>query len=186
MGTVQQDLLLRVDIDGSGHLDRREFCKVIRYIAEREHELLKLAFEEAPKRAALRIGSSRNLQSMNKVKACDGLITVEEAAASLMRVGAVDRDTGRCEILTDEQTAEGKVDYYGFCIAAARIRAKQQAEFKKNGGFGKKELAEMRRRFDEFDADKSGAISNRETSALVTKEFPLLHNDPTMRPQIVQ
>jgi Ca2+-binding EF-hand superfamily protein len=184
--TILKDLLLRVDIDGSGQLDLREFCKVIRQIIGREQELLKLAFEEAPKRALLRMGSMKSMRHLKTVKADGGHISVEQAMASLMRVGAVDRDTGKCEILAEEKTANGQVDYYGFCHAAARIRAKQQAEFKQNGGFGRKELATMRERFDEYDVDKSGAISNKEIALFVTKEFPQFHNDPTMRPQIVQ
>lgn len=44
---VQQNLIARVDIDGSGALDQREFRKMIRLINQQDSDVIRMAFREA-------------------------------------------------------------------------------------------------------------------------------------------
>merc|ERR1719401_643421 len=91
--TVQQDLLLKVDIDGSGKVDAREFRKLIRMIYRREIDIYNIAFKEALKTEEGRGRSSVGGKGApGKSIGAAPAITVSQARLALRRVGCMDID----------------------------------------------------------------------------------------------
>merc|ERR1711904_600970 len=44
---MQQNLIAKVDINGSGELDQKEFRKMIRLITQQDIDVIRMAFDEA-------------------------------------------------------------------------------------------------------------------------------------------
>mmetsp|Transcript_91650 Transcript_91650/g.258766 ORF Transcript_91650/g.258766 Transcript_91650/m.258766 type:complete len:1504 (-) Transcript_91650:57-4568(-) len=189
---VQQDLLLKVDIDGSGRFDLREFQKLIRIIAQRDLEVYRTTFDEAlanrevTTMQRLEVQNARIHPGMSGREAHGPSISIDQAILALKRVGCVDSDGEVAEILPEDKITETSVDFYGFCQAATRSHDQARVAFKKNGGFAESELIDIQSKFKRYDEDGSGQISGKEIGAIVAKEFPLLSNDPKLRPEIVQ
>jgi len=196
---VQQSLIAKVDIDGSGKLDLYELRKMIRMIRERDFELFRMAFHEAAGReenkdtwgtdekVTSRKSADDTYVGMEHAKVAAGLtITARQAQHGLLRVGCVDVDGAVAEVLPEDKVSANCLDFYGFVQAALRSRQQARIAFRENGGFSRSEVAKLRTKFDRYDADGSGQISGRETVTLMEHEFPLISNDARLRPQLTR
>lgn len=205
---VSQNLTNKVDIDGSGKLDKREFRKMVRMIHEADIELFRLAFQEGA------LTANHSHQRFNKSnhhteedhhagkslsrrprKAMTGgavpvghtpHISVEQALKGLERLSCNDTPEVLMSFFSKDAVEDGKIDFYEFVQAAIRSRRMFRAAFRENGGFTKEQIQELKVSFDKYDTDHSGEISGVETVQLFEGEFPDIANDHARRPQLIQ
>jgi len=179
---VQQGLVAKVDINGSGKLDQREFRKMIRLINQQDLQTIRLAYHQSSQIESSRKSVARArvslLKTLSEEDADDyraltlyagEAITLAQARLGLQRLGCVD-ECGRVEpILASDKVGPDNIDLFGFSLVARRSRQKQRSCFRKNGGFNKDEIAALKDRFREFDADNSGDIDQDELGNVMKK-----------------
>jgi len=163
-----------VDVDESGQLERKEFEKMIRMFRQWEHDQQKDAWDQM-------LGENHLMHKEQLFSLCDSLslldgkVTVEDwKLLDGEYIPAMDPDG---PIL---------IDYCGFVEVAARLTAEARIRFRNNGGFSSKEVQDLARCFNRYDADGSGDISNKELIFLIEELFPQMANSATMRPRLLE
>merc|ERR1712151_856152 len=77
------------------------------------------------------------------------------------------------------------VDMHGFVRIAYRHDEDIKDQLRTTGGYSEHDLLVLRRTFDKFDSDGSGAVSNHELVELVKQLYPDMATDPKLRPQLL-
>jgi Ca2+-binding EF-hand superfamily protein len=196
---MQQNIVAKVDIDGSGTLDRYEFRKMVRLIVQQDIDTFVLAFYEAselqdmvehtiePSDEELLLSLTEDPSLHRSILPGDTeFITVAQAQSALLRLGCVDIHGNVAPITIQDKIASNQVDIYGFCAAARRSRQVARAAFRKNGGFSLDDIHTFQESFIQYDADGSGELSGHEIITVLEAHFPTLANDANRRPLILQ
>jgi len=194
---LQQSLTAKVDIDGTGKLDRREFRKMVRMIHDKDIELFRSAFHDCALAEVLsklkgtsvksKFMKGSKLWTQKQGTATSGnTLTTRQALQALRRVGCTDSHAVLESFLGKDAGAGGRVDFYKFCQAAIHSRRTARGVFRKNGGFTEEEIVDLRELFNRYDSDSSGNISGLESLKLFETEFPAISNDPSKRVELVE
>eukprot|EP00927_Polykrikos_kofoidii_P067202 TRINITY_DN62712_c0_g1_i1.p1 TRINITY_DN62712_c0_g1~~TRINITY_DN62712_c0_g1_i1.p1 ORF type:complete len:1050 (+),score=195.07 TRINITY_DN62712_c0_g1_i1:52-3201(+) len=180
--TRQQELVLKVDIDGSGSVDPQEFKKMIRMIYQDDYALCKAVFNDGS------LFSERNMTSSvpPSMRHIGRTFSLGQAKITLREIGCVDAEGNVAEILDEDLASVEVLDYFGFCRVVTRFRVRARETYLKSGGFKPSEVEQLRQNFASFDEDDSGELTGKEIVSLVEQEFPLIHNDPKLRPKLQQ
>lgn len=167
---VQQQLVTRVDIDGSGMLNLAELRKLLRMLQSKEMETIISSY-------SVRDPAGR------------GLISINEATLALFHAGCVD-SKGLAPTFSPEQRVqdgtETLVAFDDYIRVAMRFKRGARRAFRENCGFSDSEIAEMRECFRSYDRDGSGDISSRELIRLIEDIFPEMAHSALMRPKLAQ
>eukprot|EP00929_Paragymnodinium_shiwhaense_P087784 TRINITY_DN4791_c0_g1_i1.p1 TRINITY_DN4791_c0_g1~~TRINITY_DN4791_c0_g1_i1.p1 ORF type:complete len:1217 (+),score=383.09 TRINITY_DN4791_c0_g1_i1:164-3814(+) len=169
---VQQQLVSRVDIDGSGLLDVMELRKIIRMEKEKELGAIKRVWE--------------------RFSEGDEMISKEEAETGVQMLDFPGGIKPKAKIMpidlspSKDGTAELLVDYAGFVSVVARAMKEARQDFRENKGFTQKELREFEEQFARFDTDNSGELCNEELVCVLDSVFPHMAKDKAQRPKLLQ
>jgi len=167
----QQAYVTKVDLDQSGALGIFELRKLIRMCREQREQQVLNAFYEYDEDE-------------------DGYLDQEDTIEALRSLGLVWENKPRLSTkLTSIHMVPGtplQTDLRTFMKLAAKRFSHLQQEARDQGGWSKKELVQLRARFDGFDEDGSGDVSNSELVGLVKSVFPEMASDHILRPQLLE
>jgi len=181
---VQQTILPKVDIDGSGALSLPELLKLLRMVQARELQDARKVYESLdPKRL--------------------GYLSMDDATEGFKRLKCEDSEGRVPKVLPQDlyrgplaASEEGErrvselhrphVSREGFIHTVVLCQREARRVFKDNGGFSVREFTDMKKRFGFFDKDGSGEISNKELIALIEQIFPTMASDAGVRPRLRQ
>jgi len=167
---VQQQLVTRVDIDGSGMIDVQELRKMLRMLQSKEMDALVNAFK------------IRDV-------ARKSWITLESCNLAMVAAGCVDGKGLTPTFAAEERVKEGNeylVSFDSFMRTAIRFRKQARRAFRENCGFSDSEISEIRECFRSYDRDGSGDISSKELIRLIEDLFPSMAHSKEMRPKLAQ
>jgi len=168
---LQQTFIAKVDVDRSTKLQFAEMKKLLRMYRELEIEAIRDAYDAGVAKAGI-VTPGTLAEIVDMMELPGGMkpqVTVEES-----------------DITKDEDGRNSQIEFLQFVQIVSRALREARAAFREDGGFTKKEVEELKVLFDVFDADGSADISNKELIRVIETLFPLVANDPTMRPKLLE
>lgn len=146
----QDELIKKVDVDGSGVLDFEEFRSLMRIYREDELKKVRDTFETT--------SSGRGFLSEDN----------REISRALRALGCVEPDGS----IPQYKTEDGKMELQEFLDLVGRARQTSRDRMRSNAGFTSAEVKEYRKKFEFYDKDGGGDIEGSELRALLTDIFP--------------
>lgn len=167
-------LLLKVDFNGSGSLDLREFRRLMRLHREDELSELREAFDLHAREAAESTTQRQSLAAISSGK----VITQHEASEILSAMGypdsLVDLSEGGVTKMASAPTSMAStanaVTLLTFDDVISMLNHRREVRVKEQrccAGFTEHELKDLKIVFDRYDTDGSGVLSGKEVAPLL-------------------
>lgn len=160
---VQQSLVQEVDVNGNGKVDLSEFRKLLRLYHGREAGRLKRVFKKL-------CGSDSENATLPREHA-------EEALSQLGLGGNLSS-----EILARRY----EYSFYDFWQLTRVAREDSREVCRERAGFEEEEVNDLRKRFNDYDADGGGEIEDAELRGLLEDLLPDLATNPERRPELIR
>mmetsp|Transcript_14173 Transcript_14173/g.32094 ORF Transcript_14173/g.32094 Transcript_14173/m.32094 type:complete len:1159 (-) Transcript_14173:19-3495(-) len=148
----QQELMIEVDVDGSGAIDFDEFLKLVRKFLEQERNSVKAAFSHADGERS-------------------GLLKVEQLRSLLLSLGYFLEDAS-----TFGQIRGGyhdrTVDLEETIDVIKGLRAQAREVFRENQGFSGAHLHKLKLLFEQADTKRTGVIASKDLQRLISEIYP--------------
>jgi len=179
-----QLLFTEVDMGGAGSLGFSQFLKLVRMHRAREVEEIRASL--------LRLGAAEleaDVHSLPNVMASsslrrsiDFLSTEGEERRGTMggRIGSV-----RGQLFSRRARSQ-RHDEYGMIRSALQQRAKIRASCQENAGFTPADVVSLRHRFEQYDTNGDGDISQSELRLLCQDLLPAVASDAKSRPELLR
>eukprot|EP00746_Dinoflagellata_sp_MGD_P168426 gnl/MRDRNA2_/MRDRNA2_99885_c0_seq1.p1 gnl/MRDRNA2_/MRDRNA2_99885_c0~~gnl/MRDRNA2_/MRDRNA2_99885_c0_seq1.p1 ORF type:complete len:922 (-),score=194.46 gnl/MRDRNA2_/MRDRNA2_99885_c0_seq1:471-3236(-) len=166
----QQMLVAEVDVDKSGLLDLSEFMKLMR--KKREASLFKMrnAFCTFEK------NTNDDVVGTGHLKHSEGSVL---RALRLIGIFKIPRDFAQ-----GQPSYSNEVDFESFVKMVKRCHEIDRNVFRQNAGFSDAMVSDYKKKFEVYDADRSGDISNRELQRLLLDLYPADATSKDARPKL--
>jgi len=160
---LQQMLVADIDVDGSGHIKKKEFIKMV----AKHHDMYVKELLDCYK--ALQVTEEGPVRGVP-------LLSAMFTAALLPE---------NCDIghLMDDDL---EVGIYDLSDITMQIHRQSRANFRANAGFSQGQVMQFRASFFDLDKDGSGDLSDGELRALILEVVPDMARDPTSRPAVIK
>mmetsp|Transcript_88313 Transcript_88313/g.169151 ORF Transcript_88313/g.169151 Transcript_88313/m.169151 type:complete len:1416 (-) Transcript_88313:75-4322(-) len=163
----QQILTMQVDVSEKGFLQNCDVHKMIRMARDQEVQEARAVFRRIA--GPLAIG-----------------ILLTEVGDAFRTMGCVKQDGHPPHVSRDMIDANGlTVSEESFLRMVRRQNKENRHIFRVNGGFSEKDLEDLRERFNQFDDDGSGDITQGELIKLIETIFPRMSHDAKLRPKLL-
>lgn len=166
----QQTLVAEVDVDKSGLLDLSEFMKLMRKKREASLSKMQKAF------CTFERDTNDNGVGTGHLKHSEGSVL---KALRLVGIFKIPREFAQGQPLYSNE-----VDFESFVKMVKRCHEIDRNVFRQNAGFSDEVVAEYKKKFEVYDADKSGDISNRELQRLLVDMYPADAMSKDARPKL--
>merc|ERR1719440_1284785 len=166
---MQQNLTHKVDVDGSGKLDRREFRKMIRMMHEQDIEIFRAAFSDTLSLVKAELLATQNIHKLSGWKGqprsgrnafSESDLNSDHQNAFFSPTTCIKEEDLKQEHLTLAQAVGGlRRVFTGDLPVSSVPRQWNNSEleaFRDNGGFSQDQIAALRTSFDKYDRDLSG------------------------------
>jgi len=182
-----QDLIDKVDMDGSGAVRLHELQKMVRMRHAQVIQTVRKLFAQC---------EALERKPCGECNIPTGVIPVEAARHALESIS--NNGIARGSIAGDEQLmgpsmptlevadadVNGYVDLQTFVRCAQRRLKAMQKVRQANMGYSPTEVDSMRATFKSYDKDSSGELRNDEVVKLIEKTFPRIAHEVAMRPKL--
>jgi Ca2+-binding EF-hand superfamily protein len=187
---VQTHLVEMVDLERQGKLSLSDMRKLIRLFRENEVAKVRDVFlDYADGRATISGVKSRSAITSLGLTTTNRSIVYDRMDDSSSSDDEGEEPTAATRAIHRSRRATGVVggvDVYHFVDVVSKLQEEMRAKFRDNAGFTDNEVHEMRTRFQKYDVDKSGDISNSELRLLLQDLFPGLATSPKLRPYLLR
>jgi len=155
-----QQLVAKVDVDGTHSVDFKEFLRLMRL--QRESELT-----DAKEAFFLTLQETLPAEEFAKIEDSESLTIRPEDLMIPVHILNIQTDSRELKRLAPKYTEDGKVDFDNLVGLIDELRRLRLAESRKQASYSEEEIRDFRRAFDEFDVDHSDAIDRDEMGALL-------------------
>jgi Ca2+-binding EF-hand superfamily protein len=147
-----QVMISKVDFNGSGALDFREFVRLMRLCREEECAKMREAFKGHKDKAS-------------------GMLPAARIEVALMECqdGTEGKQGDKNQQKIDMEFPKNDVDFDGFMLVVDGTRKVRVAESRKRAGFSPSEVTRFRKLFDFYDKDHSDTIDAKEVVQVLTQ-----------------
>jgi len=188
---ILQQLIAKVDIDGSGSLSLAELLKLIRIYQSRELVKMREAFaaNEVDGRGYLTFKEAKDALTDLRCISDKGTlpkVSPQDLHPETLKAKLLTPRQSKTISLMDLETDDPYVALDGFVRTVVQYQREERRRFRDNGGFSSEEVRELKAKFALYDVDKSGDIGRQELVTLIEEAFPSMAHDPIVRPQLAR
>ncbi|CAE7463143.1 CML12 [Symbiodinium natans] len=155
-----QQLVAKVDVDGTHSLDFKEFLRLMRL--QRETELI-----EAKEAFFITLKETLPPEEFNKIEDSESLTIRPEDLTIPVQILNLQTDVRELKRVVPKYTDNGRIDFDNLVGLTDELRHLRLTEHRKQASYSHEEINEFQRAFEEFDVDNSGEIDRDEMSALL-------------------